>query len=297
MTVALLTGAGGFIGQHLSQHLARAGVEVRKYSRADSSLTPRSSSNQWSRTLDGIDAIYHLAGIAHRTGTTAELELVNAHWPARLYQAAAAAGVGRFIYLSSIKVLGDRSVSPLRVADSYAPGNAYAASKVHAEQALLAVREASTRLAIVRPPLTYGPGVKANFLSLLRLARLSQKGLPLPLAGATARRSILGVGNLCDLLQRLLDTGEGIFHAADAEALSVSELLSLIGELSGKSVRLWGVPTGLLEATMRGLGQADTYSRLFHPLEIDQRDTQRLLQWSPPYGTENQLLETLQWLR
>lgn len=296
MTVALVTGAGGFIGQHLSRHLAHAGVEVPEFSRNSSPLSPLSSIDQWSQTLDGIDAIYHLAGIAHRTTTAEELQLVNVQWPTRLYEAAVAAGVKRFIYLSSIKVLGERSARPFRVADSYAPSNAYAASKVHAERALLAAPAANSRLAIVRPPLTYGPGVKANFLSLLRLARLSQKGLPLPLANATAPRSILGVGNLCDLLQRLLDSGTGIFHVADAQAFSVSELLALIGELSGKRVRLWGVSAALLEKVLRGIGRAEIYSRLFHPLEIDQSETQKMLQWSAPCSTANRLRETLQWL-
>mgnify|MGYP002530493084 FL=1 len=128
MTVALVTGAGGFIGQHLSRHLAHAGVEVREFSRNSSPLSPLSSIDQWSQTLDGIDAIYHLAGIAHRTTTAEELQLVNVQWPTRLYEAAVAAGVKRFIYLSSIKVLGERSARPFRVADSYAPSNAYAAS-------------------------------------------------------------------------------------------------------------------------------------------------------------------------
>ena len=267
-------------------------------SAVDFSVSDRSSLTNWTEYLEGVDAIYHLAALAHRKSPATRIMEVNAQWPARLYAAAASAGVGRFVYLSSIKVLGDHSSRPLRPQDPYAPGDAYALSKVEAEQSLLAAQgNVATQLAIVRPPLTYGPGVKANFLALLRLARLAQNGIPLPLANAAAPRSILGVGNLCDLLHCLLPSGAGIFHCADAESISVRDLLQLIASLSGKSIRFWRISPSLLNATLRILGRGDAYSRLFDPLEVDQSETLRGLGWTAPHSTENQLAGTLQWLR
>ena len=298
MTVALVTGADGFIGQHLQKRLSGEGVEVRRFVRGVPALNERSNLQHWSEYLEGVDAIYHLAAIAHRKSDITRITEVNARWPARLYAAAGAAGVGRFIYLSSIKVLGDYSSRPLRPQDPYAPTDAYALSKVQAEQGLLAAQgNVATQLAIVRPPLTYGPGVKANFLALLRMARLAQNGIPLPLADAAAPRSILGVDNLCDLLHCLLQSGAGIFHCADAESISVHDLLQLIASLSDKSIRFWRISPALLKATFRVLGRGGAYSRLFDPLEVDQSETLRVLGWSAPHSTENQLAGTLQWLR
>lgn len=298
MTIALVTGAAGFIGQHLQKRLSDEGIEVRRFVRGVPALSERSSLQQWSEYLEGVDAIYHLAALAHRKKAATQITEVNARWPARLYAAAGAAGVGRFVYLSSIKVLGDHSTRPLRPADPYAPGDVYALSKVQAEKSLLETQgNVATELAIVRPPLTYGPGVKANFLALLRLARLAQIGIPLPLADAAAPRSILGVDNLCDLLHRLLQTGTGIFHCADAQAISVRDLLQLIASLGGKPIRLWRVSPTVLETILRGLGRGDAYSRLFDPLEVDQSETLRVLDWAAPHSTESQLAGTLQWLR
>lgn len=298
MTIALVTGATGFIGQHLQKRLSSDGIEVRGFGRGVPGLSDRSSLQQWSEYLEGVDAVFHLAALAHRKKASSQITEVNARWPARLYAAAAAAGVGKFVFLSSIKVLGDHSSRPLRPQDPYAPGDVYAASKVQAEQSLLEAQgNLATQLAIVRPPLTYGPGVKANFLALLRLARLAQSGIPLPLADAAAPRSILGVDNLCDLLHRVLQSGTGIFHCADAEAISVRDLLALIASLSGKSIKLWRMSPTLLEATLRTLGRADAYSRLFDPLEVDQSGTFQELDWTPPQSTADQLAGTLRWLR
>ena len=174
---ALVTGAGGFIGSHLAPALADAGWQV-------------------TQELAGVDAVFHLGGLAHggAQGADAEqLHQVNALDTLNLFQRAVAAGVPLFVWLSSIKVLGDVSSAPFTAADPLAPAGAYARSKAAGERLLQAEAAGSTRLAIVRPPLVYGPRVKANFLQLLQWA---DRSWPLPLGSATAPRAMVSVDNL-----------------------------------------------------------------------------------------------------
>ena len=239
------------------------------------------------------DVIIHLAAMAHRHASAAELMATNQQWPQRLYRSAIMAGVPRFVWLSSIKVLGDVSSAPLPVDADYAPTDAYGRSKMEAEHAMIGAAETgSTELAIVRPPLVYGPGVKANFLRLLRFARLSRLGLPLPLGAARALRSIVGVRNLVDLIALVARQGSGIYHVADPEDISVVDLLAQLG---GRR-RLIVPVTGRAMRRMAGLiGKQSIYQRLFEPLRVDQSATRSGLGWQPPFGIGQQLDETMAW--
>lgn len=253
-------------------------------------LDADSSREAWARGLSGIDGIIHLAAIAHRIPDVAALEHVNVRWPLTLFDAAADAGVRQFLFLSSIKVLGDVSVRPFRVDDAYAPGDAYGESKVRAERGLLE-RHASRpvpRLAIVRSPLVYGPGVKANFRTLMVWADRGRRGLPLPFGAARAPRSFISVTNLCEALIAAFGQS-GIYHCADPEDLSVAELLEMLGVPRSRLIPL---PAWLMHGIFAVLGRGAVFDRLYRPLQLDCSATRAAIGWSPRQTTA----EALSWM-
>jgi len=303
-----VVGAGGFVGRHL-----RAELEARGERVAVVSTQPGLSSWGGLRLLEddpgriesrlaGVERIYFVGGVAHGAalaGDAAEvLSRGNVDAPLRWLRAADRAGVPRFVWLSSIKVLGDVSQRPLVPDDPYRPGDAYARSKVAAERALCGQQRDAVALAIVRPPLVYGPGVVANFRRLLGWA---DGATPLPLATARAPRSLLAVGNLCDALCRLGeapgDGAEGIFHVADRESVSVAELLSRLRRLCGRSPHLWPLPRPVLKSGAALAGMQGIYQRLFEPLEVDSVKLQTDLDWSPRQSLDDALQETVTWYR
>jgi len=302
-----VVGAGGFVGRHLCAELEARGQRV-----AVVSTQPRLSSWGGLRLLEddparieagleGVDRIYFVGGVAHGAAlagdATEVLKRVNVEAPQRWLRAADRAQVPRFVWLSSIKVLGDVSRRPLVPEDPYRPGDPYARSKVAAERVLLAERRDTTALAIVRPPLVYGPGVVANFRRLLRWA---DRPAPLPLAAARAPRSLVSVGNLCDALCRLgelADGGEGVYHVADDEAVSVAELLARLRRMCGRRPHLWPVPRPLLKAGAAATGLGGTYQRLFEPLEVETARLRRELGWAPRQTLDDALQETVTWFR
>jgi nucleoside-diphosphate-sugar epimerase len=297
MTVALVIGAGGFVGSHLCRSLERGGVTVRRVGRRSPVGVLEPCGARRSEALAGVDVVYFLAAIAHERiagHAGGALQAVNVEAPLSWLQAAEHSGTPRFVWLSSVKVLGDVSAEPLRHDAPYRPGDAYARSKQAAEERLLGEPLARTALAVVRPPLVYGPEVRGNFLALLRWG---DSGLPLPLGRATALRSMLGIGNLCDLLMRLGRGGEGVFHVADAADVCVADLLRHVRQMLGRPPRLLAVPPATLRHAARLTGRADAYSRLFEPLRIDSSATCAALNWAPPYPPSEQLEETVAWFR
>jgi UDP-glucose 4-epimerase len=222
---------------------------------------------------------------------------VNVSWTRNLAEAAAAAAVPVLVWLSSIKVLGDVSAEPLAVDAPYAPAGAYAASKAQAEQALLDTAVRHTRVAVVRPPLVYGPEVRGNFLALMRWTAL---GAPLPLAGARAQRSLVGVHNLVSLLLALAEPRSGtggveIYHVADDEDLAVAELIRRLGAALGRRPRLWYLPEPWLHAAARITGRESAFDRLFRPLRVCQAATRERLGWVPPHSIDHELGEAARW--
>ncbi len=293
-TVSLVTGAGGFVGGHLCRLLSERGCEVRRgppLLEGDESVIRRA--------LDGVDHVQFLAGIAHEAAVGGDPELmrrVNVEAPVRWLEAADRAGVARFTWVSSIKVLGDVSHRPLEPDDPYRPGDAYARSKVEAERRLLAQPLHTTVLAVVRPPLVYGPGVRGNFAALLRLA---DSGRPLPTGLAGAPRSLVAVDNLCDLLVRLAGPAlpGGIFHVADAEDFTVSDLVAGLRGLANRAPRQLPVPPAVMRCALAAVGRRDLYQRLFEPLQVSTRATRERLGWLPPRRAAAALEDTLTWWR
>ncbi len=312
-----MTGAGGFLGGHLCRALASQGQPVRAVSSRPVATAPAAgvallerNEDTLAAALDGVDTVYFLAGIAHQRqyleasadadGERA-LHTVNVAAPERWLRAAERAGVRQFVWVSSIKVLGDRSERPLLESDPCQPEDAYGRSKAAAEQALLAVPRGATGLTIVRPPLVYGPGVRGNFLTLLQWAA---SPLPLPLAGADAPRSLVAWSNLCDLLicagrqPQPADAGPGlIVHATDCEDVTVAALITEVRRLLRRRPGLFALPRSWLrQAALHG-GRAGLYTRLFEPLQVDSARTRQVLNWQPPLSRERALTETVAWLQ
>ena len=296
----LVTGATGFVGTHLRKRLRAEHRQVVTLARdglggEQLNVDRDSSVEDWARALSSIDRVLHLAGVAHRQASVDELEATNVLWPEKIYQACTVAGVESFLWLSSIKVLGEVSHAPLAIDAPYCALDDYARSKAGGERALLKhAGTQPTRLQIVRPPLVYGPMVKANFLSLLKLAAWSRRGLPLPFGSARAPRSFVGVDNLCDLLIHLAGQTGGIYHVADPRDLSVCELLNLAGAPGGM---LWPLSPRLLKWIADCTAQQASYQKLFNPLQVDQSATLDLTGWRPPCSIEQQLAETVAWFR
>ena len=256
----------------------------------------------WSRALEGVSAVVHLANLAHmmhgHTTLGRYLE-VNAQGSSNLAWQAAAAGVKRMVYLSSVKVLGERtSASAFDQASPAKPEDYYAQSKWQAEQALREVGgKTALEVAILRPPIVYGPGVAANFL---RLMRSIARGFPLPLAAATNRRSLLFVGNLVSAIEACLyhpAAAGQTFLVSDGEALSSAELARRLARALDVPVRLLAIPLPVLRALAGLIGRADEIGRLLDSLEIDDSLLRQELAWSSPYAVSEGLAITAHWFR
>ena len=274
MIRALVTGATGFIGRALC-----ADVGGWQVTAADQRKPG------WETCLEGHDVVVHLAGVAHTRADEALYQAVNVDATLRLAETAARVGVRRFVFVSSIKVNGEATPPdrPFRAADAPAPRDAYGRSKWRAEQALARVPD--LEVVVVRPPLVYGPGVRANFLRLLQLV---DSGLPLPFASVRNRRSLVFVGNLVALLRRCAEhpgAGGRTVLAADGEDLGTPELVRRIGESLGRPARLLPFPAALLPAKLR------------ESLAVDIAETRAALGWQPPHTVEEGLRATARWFR
>jgi nucleoside-diphosphate-sugar epimerase len=295
----LITGASGFVGGSLLREFPRRGMKAVGVGRIPSpeiahGVGEINSQTEWRPVLAGVACVLHAAGRAHilrdaAANPLAEFRRVNVEGTRRLALQAAEAGVQRLVFISSIGVNGistDRR-GPFTFEDRPAPIEPYGQSKLEAELALQEIA-ASTGLevVIVRPPLVYGPGVRANFL---RLMNLVQRGLPLPLGGLNNRRSLVALDNLVDLLiccaRHPAAAGE-TFLVSDDDDLSTPDLLRRIGAAMGVPVRLVPMPRWLLLQGARLIGRRGEAERLLGSLQVDIRHTRELLGWEPPISVD-----------
>lgn len=219
-----------------------------------------------------------------------------------LYRRSRLAGCQGFVFLSTSKVLGDGGETPFTIDSPRRPRGLYAESKVQAEQRLLAMNEGGgPPLAIVRPPLVYGAGAKANFK---RLMQGVAAGVPLPLANATAKRSFVAVGNLVDALATVgagfRHQGEArIWHVADGEDIDVATLCRRLGEKLGRPARLWPLPRSVFDVAARtsgGFGISESLAAsLFEPFHLDDSALREALHWSPPQTLDAALQDVTAW--
>lgn len=306
----LVTGASGFVGRGLCIDLARRDYTVRavvrELSRAKGvpgevvQIADIGGEAGWSSALAGIDAVVHLAARVHvmrdhAAQPLAEFRAVNVVATVRLARAAVAQGVKRFVYISSIKVNGEGTQPgrPYIPDDVPAPIDPYGISKHEAEQALRHVaHETGLEVVIIRPVLVYGPGVKANFLSMMRWLHW---GIPLPLGAINNQRSLVALDNLVDLIVTCLHHPKApnqTFLVSDGEDLSTAELLRRSAAALGRPARLIPVAVVVLRTAARLLGKADLAERLCGSLQVDISKTRDLLGWVPPVRVDYALKQT-----
>jgi nucleoside-diphosphate-sugar epimerase len=318
----LVTGANGFAGRSVCRLLLKQGWRVRAVVRdstqadalrnaleaaqnLDVALVPSiGPDTHWQASLRDCKAVVHLAARVHMMRDSApdplfEFRRVNREATIQLARDAVAAGVRQFVFTSTVKVHGEDSGSgAFRESDAPAPVDPYAISKFEAEQALLALAQADTlAVTILRSPLMYGPGVRGNFLSLLRAVAT---GLPLPLGAVANRRSLLYVENFADSIAAALlqpHASNRVFLVSDGEDMSTRELVRRVARALGRPARLLPLPRTLLLLAASCCGKRAAMERLVGNLAVDITSIRSELGWTPPYAVEAGLLATARWYR
>jgi nucleoside-diphosphate-sugar epimerase len=306
----LVTGATGFVGSGvIARAVADPSFEIRGSSRTQAAGAAQlvatfacdlNDEAGWARALEGVDTVVHTAARVHVMADSAkdplrEFRRVNVDGTLRLARRAVVAGTRRFVFVSSIKVNGDQTLpgDVLTAADIPRPLDPYGVSKLEAEDGLrLLAAESGLEVVIIRPVLVYGPGVKANFLQMMRWI---SRGVPLPLGGINNRRSLVGLDNLVDLIITCVShpgAANQTFLVSDGEDLSTSNLVRRVAQAMGKPARLVPVPAKALGAVGRGLGRGDFVQRLCGSLQVDITKTRELLGWTPPVGVDEGLRTT-----
>jgi nucleoside-diphosphate-sugar epimerase len=319
---ALVTGANGFVGNAVWQRLnAMSDVQALGSVRRAATLMDMgelvvtvddlSAQTDWSEALKSVEAVVHTAARVHVMDDTAsdpltEFRRVNVEGTFNLALQAAAAGVKRFIFLSSIKVNGEATPAPppglfpkelrekekgkFSADDEPAPQDPYGISKMEAEQALSKIAaETGMEVVIIRPPLVYGPGVKANFAALMRVV---QRGWPLPLGAVHNQRSLVALDNLVDFIVLCVAHPKAANHTflvSDGQDLSTTELVRGLARAGGLSARLLPMPVWALQAGASLLGKGDEVQRLFGNLQVDISKARTLLGWVPPVSVDEGL--------
>ena len=301
----LVTGANGFVGNALCKKLAEedyqvcAAVRKPQYSNKIISSDEIIFSNigfdtSWNAALQDIDYVVHLAARVHVMNDVCknpleEYRKVNVNGTLNLALQAASAGVKRFIYLSSIKVNGEETApgKPFTAEDDPAPIDSYAISKYEAEVGLQKLaHKTGMDVVIIRPPLVYGPGVKANFLRMMQLLR---RGMPLPFGAINNVRSLVALENLVDFIILCIEhpaAANQIFLVSDGEDLSTTELLRRLAEALGVSTYLLPVPAILLKIGAMLIGKSSIARRICESLQVDISKSRELLGWSPPCSVD-----------
>lgn len=303
MATILVTGAAGFIGRALCGELVRRGHDTIGVTRKAADPVPGVVMRQvgaigpqtdWARQLSGVGVVVHLATSAHRPVNFAAGP-AEARTAAALARAAAAAGVTRFVHISSIRAMGETTLParPFRSADTPLPRDDYGRAKLAIEHALISsAAESGLDLIIMRPPLVYGPGVKGNLRGLIRVIA---KGAPLPFAAVDNRRSLISLDNLIDLLAIACthpDAPGHVLLARDGVDVSTPQLIRALASGAGLPARLFPVPAPLLRAIAGTPRLGPALSRMTQSLQIDDRETRGILGWSPSGMPEAGLAQT-----
>ena len=299
-----LTGATGFVGSRLLGHLVADGISVRALVREPSDILPAEVGqiigdlDSFSGDLVGIDVVVHMAARAHMmrdevVDPLMEYRKINRDSTLALARLAAQAKVERFVFVSSIGVNGNQTVTPFSESDETYPHDAYSLSKYEAEQGLLSIaHETGLEVVIIRPPLVYGANAPGNFGSLVKWVK---KGVPLPLGLVSNLRSMVALDNLVDFIllcadrKRTPKAANQVFLISDGADVSTSELLRKVAKACGVKSRLLPVPVGLMRFAAKVLGKGAVADRLFGNLQLDSSKARDLLGWQPVTTMDEQL--------
>ena len=310
MPTVLITGATGFVGQALVAALASQ-CRVRRALRAPGPAQPGcedavvgtiDGATDWRAALAGVDAVVHLAARTHVLRDTAPdpfaaYREINVQGTRRLAEQAAASGVKRFVFLSSIKVNGEATTGrPYSEGDEPRPEDAYGRTKLEAERALAEIgAQSALPCVVLRTPLVYGPGVKGNLRALMRVLA---RGTPLPFAAIRNQRSLIGLDNLVSALALALmhpDAAGRTFLLADGEDLSTPQLMQLIAAGLGRPARLFPVPAAILACAGFLTGRGAAIARLTGSLQVDASAIRRALGWQPAVPAAEGLARMARW--
>ena len=306
----LVTGATGFVGRALTAALLRGRHTVRAATRsaglAMANVEPVQvgtidGTTPWVAALRDVDVVIHLAARVHvmhdrAADPLAAFREVNTQGTLNLARQAAAAGVKRFVFVSSVKVNGEctQPGSAFTEEDAPNPQDAYGLSKLEAEQGLRAVAALTgMEVVIIRPPLVYGPGVQANFAALMKAV---QRGWPLPLGALRNQRSLVALDNLTDFIVTCSthpQAANQTFLVSDGRDLSTAELVRGLARAAGAPARLLPIPVWLLQAVASVLGKRAAAQRLCGNLQVDIAKARRLLGWTPPVSVDEGLRRTV----
>ena len=311
----LVTGANGFIGQTLCERMLAEGWQVRGTVRSLNQVNNLPSGvdalpvgsigpdTEWSKVLIGIDTVVHLAARVHVMKDSAsnpftEYHKVNVMGSERLALTAAECGVKRFVFMSSIKVNGEENVRAYKESDAPAPKDSYGISKMQAEKRIKEITaDSDMDFVILRPPLVFGPGVKANILKLIKKV---DKGTPLALARVQNRRSLIYLENLTHAIITCIqhpNAGAQTYFVSDDEDVSTSELIRKIASALNKPARLFPFPKLLMFILGRLIGKGPAVDRLIGSLTVDISKIKQGLGWKPPFTMEHGLQKTAEWYK
>jgi nucleoside-diphosphate-sugar epimerase len=306
----LVTGANGFVGNALVTQLLADNLVVIGVVRSKDSILPDGAGRflildildeiHWNSMLEGVTVVIHTAARVHVMDDSVadplvEFRKVNVDATLNLARQAADAGVKRFIFISSVKVNGEITQlgQPFQPNDNYIPDDPYGLSKYEAEQGLLALaKETGMEVVIIRPPLVYGPGVRANFASMMKWVN---KGVPLPLGTIKNQRSLVALDNLVSFIIHCIEHPQAankVFLISDGEDVSTTELLQKVAKAFGKQARLVSVPVSWMSFAARLIGKGDMTNRLFGSLQVDSSKARNLLGWKPVTTMDEQLKKT-----
>lgn len=309
----LVTGGAGFVGGALLKALTASGgyslrTSVRRGGRdvslagVDVFVADLAPDTDWAEALGGVDAVVHTAARVHvmndhAADPLAEFRRTNVEGTLALARQAVAAGVRRFIYISSVKVNGEDTLAgrPFTAESVPAPRDAYGISKMEAEQGLRKIAAGTgMEVVIIRPPLVYGPGVRANFKALMRAVA---RGVPLPLGSVHNLRSLVALDNLVDFMVTCIrhpQAANQTFLVSDGEDVSTSELVRRMARAMGRPARLVPAPMWLLLAGAGALGKRDVVQRLCGSLQVDLSKARQILGWIPPQSLDEGLRKAVE---
>lgn len=309
----LVTGATGFVGHFLCDRLLKEDINIRATllaSERPSELVdgvepvvvePLGVDTSWCHALDGVDTIIHLAARVHimedpSTDPLTEFRKVNVKGTARLAREAANAGVSRLVFISSVKVNGEETIIPYTPASLPNPSDPYGISKWEAEKVLRSIEaETGLEVVVIRPTLVYGPGVKANFLDMMKII---SRGIPLPLDSITNKRSLIYIGNLVDALATCAThpaAAGQTYLVSDGEDVSTPELIRRTAKALGVSCRLFPLTLSIMRLAGKLTGKSGAVNRLTGSLTVESSKIRRELRWVPPFTMEEGLRATGEW--